>query len=209
MDKKVVKKDTKYELAKRTALDNTFIPVIHNLLTKGYTLADVGMLIGYSGKDSEGWLRRLSADNTDLDLAIQEGIEAANIELIKTAFNECMGYWVEEEDITAQKEKITPKGKNTYYKWTEKWKKTKKRFIPPNTALLWKLLMSRMPQHFNESKRIEIDKKSIELKGEIESEIKSFAGQLMDALSDDIEIRRVDSREIEDERSDDKEMSSL
>ena len=199
MDKKVVKKDTKYELAKRTALDNTFIPVIHNLLTKGYTLADVGMLIGYSGKDSEGWLRRLSADNTDLDLAIQEGIEAANIELIKTAFNECMGYWVEEEDITAQKEKITPKGKNTYYKWTEKWKKTKKRFIPPNTALLWKLLMSRMPESFNETQRIQVDKRSIEIKADAENEIRNFGEQLLQVLNKNSKI--IEADDITDERS--------
>ena len=196
MDKKVVKKDTKYELAKRTALDNTFIPVIHNLLTKGYTLADVGMLIGYSGKDSEGWLRRLSADNTDLDLAIQEGIEAANIELIKTAFNECMGYWVEEEDITAQKEKITPKGKNTYYKWTEKWKKTKKRFIPPNTALLFKLLCCRMPAYFSDLKKVEIDKRTLELQANLEDEILGFAG----ALAAAVQKKQVESQEvIEDE----------
>jgi len=204
MAKKKIQNNT-FELVKRTELDEKFVPVVHNLLSQGYDLADVGMLLGFAGKHPERWLKQLSEKIPDLQKAIELGTQAANIQLIKTAFQEATGYWIEEEEIYAEIEKIFPvpnvnnggplaTGIKPYYRYRDKSRKTKKKFIQPNTQLLFKLLCCRLPQYFSDTRNIQIDKRSLELKGNVEEEIRNFAGALMEAAG----AKKVDSREIID-----------
>ena len=41
-----------------------------------------------------------------------------------------------------------------------------------------------MPEYFQDIQKVEINKKSIEIKAITESEIKSFAGRLMEAITE-------------------------
>lgn len=175
----------KFEIARRSDFSDVLLPVIQNLTANGYNLSDVGTLLGYAGQDPEGWLERLRERYPDLKEAIQVGKEVANAELVRTAFQEAVGYWIEEEEIYANYNKEE-------HTFLDKSKKTKRRFISPNTQLLFKLLCCRMPEYFSDTRKIQVDKRSIEVKANIEEEIKGFAGALLEAAG----VKHIDSKEI-------------
>ena len=190
MAKQTIKK---FELQKSTELSPDILPVIQNLATQGFTLADIGMFLGFAGKDPEGWIRRLQEKYPDIKEALQVGKSAADMELIRTAFNEAVGYWIEEEEVTQQK--IQNPTDPTKTKWVDKWKKNKKRFVAPNAVLLFKLLCSRLPEYFSDIRKIEVDKKIMELKGNIDDEILEFAG----ALGEAVRRKKIESKIVETE----------
>ena len=204
--------DKHIQLANRTVLDDNFAPIIHNLLSEGFNLAEVGLLLGYAGKDSQRWLKRLSEGSEAIQKAVQEGIDAANVKLIQTAFKAAIGYFVTEEEVFAEVEKVIPPpnvakhgpdapARKPYYRFANKSKKTKKRFIEPNTQLLFKLLCNRLPEYFSDSRKIEIDKRSVELKANVEQEIKDSAGALLDAAGIVEKKKRVTSQEIKETKN--------
>lgn len=181
----------KFELQKTNELSADLLPAIQNLAAQGFTLADIGMFLGFTGSDTEGWMRRLQEKFPATKDALQAGKDAADMELIRTAFQEATGYWIEEEELT--KQKIQSPIDPTKTQWIDKWKKTKKRFIPPNAVLLFKLLCSRLPEYFSDIRKIEVDKRTLELKGSIDDEILDFAG----ALGEAVRRKKIESREIE------------
>lgn len=184
----------KFEIAKRTDLNpDNLLPVIQNLTALGFTIADVGIMLGYCGKDPEGWFYRLKEKYPDINKALEIGKNLGDIELIKTAMQESLGYWIEEDEILSENVFEIPvvglgeKCKPMKDKWVKKEKKTKRKFIQPNTQLLFKLLCCRLPEFFSDVKKIEVDKRSISLKGNIEEEIKQFAGALLHNIAEPIE----------------------
>ena len=203
VDKKT-KREVNTKLAKRTILDDKFAPVISNLLSNGFSLADVGLLIGFSGEHPDRWLKRLGEDSGAIQEAIQAGLNAANAKLVATAFDTAMGKWITEEEINYEMKKCRDDEglRQPYWRWKKVRKKEKKRYIEPNTQLLWRLLMSRMPEYFNETKNISIEKRSVELKGEVESEIQSFAGNLLRLVEDEEKPKKVKSKEIKETEND-------
>jgi hypothetical protein len=68
--------------------------------------------------------------------------------------------------------------KNPIYQEIPESVKTKKKHAKKNDALLKFLLLNRLPEYFSDTKRVEINKKSIEIKGNTEKEIREFAGKL-------------------------------
>ena len=58
----------------------------------------------------------------------------------------------------------------------------RKKHAKKSDALLKFLLMNRLPKYFSDTKRVEINKKVIEIKGNTEAEIRTFAGRLLEAI---------------------------
>jgi len=61
-------------------------------------------------------------------------------------------------------------------------KKVKTKRALPNEALLRFILKCRLPEYFQDTQRIEINKKTIEIKEIAQKEIESFAGKLLEAI---------------------------
>ena len=205
--RKLQDKTKRYEIARRSEINaDALLPVIQNLTAEGYNLSDVGMLLGYCGDSPANWLYNLRKKHPEITDAIQIGRQAANTELIRTAFQESVGYWIEEEEIFANNVPVIPvsdkpfgPAKPMQDRYINKSRKTKRRFIQPNTQLLFKLMCCRMPEFFSDTKKVEINKKSLELKGTIEQEIKQFAGALYKIVSgEDIldSKKQIDNEEI-------------
>lgn len=190
MVKRVKKEIKKFEIARRTDLNpETLLPVIQNLTAYGFNIADIGIMLGYTGADPEGWFYRLQEKYPNVEEALKVGKSLGDIELIKTAMQESLGYWIEEEETFAENVFNIPvvglgePAKPIQDKFVNKNKKTKKRYIQPNTQLLFKLLCCRLPEFFSDVKKIEVNKRSISLKGTIEEEIKQFAGALLHTIN--------------------------
>jgi hypothetical protein len=193
MPKKKKINTKKFEIARRQEVNvDSLLPVIQNLTGQGFNLSDVGMLLGYAGDKPDRWLYNLRQKYPEINDAITIGRQAANAELIRTAFQEATGYWIEEEEVLAENIPHFPapdvpfgEPKPMQDKYINKEKKTKRKFIQPNTQLLFKLLCCRLPEFFSDVRKVEIDKRSLELKGTISDEIKSFAGALYRAINTD------------------------
>ena len=205
MPKKKIKKEIKkFEIARRTDLNpENLLPVIQNLTAYGFNLADIGVLLGYVGKDPTAWLYNLRQKYPDVEEALQVGKQLGNIELIKTAIQESLGYWIEEEEIFANNVPVIPvsdkpfgPAKPMQDRYINKSRKTKRKFIQPNTQLLFKLMCCRMPEFFSETHKIQIDKRSIELKGNIEQEIRQFAGALLHVVDAEFEPKETKDEKV-------------
>lgn len=199
--------DKKYELS-RHDYNVSLLPVIQNLTAQGYSIADIGLLIGFGGRQPKSWMERLTNNNPEIKDAIELGKKAADAELIETAVKAATGYWIEEEEIEYDNLPFFPApdkpfgdAKPMQHKYIAKKKKVKKYFVQPNSQLLFKLLCNRMPEHFSDVRKVEVDKRELKLKADLtEKEIRQFAGNLYEALVGDEEIRPVklvESKEVD------------
>jgi len=91
----MVKTKTK-ELAK---LDTSLIPIIKNISAMGLTQADIGIILGYCGKDPKSWFQRISKKFPDIQQAWEAGKGIADTELVVKAFQRAVGYDYEEEEV--------------------------------------------------------------------------------------------------------------
>jgi len=158
------------------------------IVREGGTVPDVGMILGCQAMEGgEEWLAELKAKN----LSITEFLEAAknrvDIELIRVAVKAATGYGYEEEsqeftpvyinEEGAPDAQASPTGEYLPGK-----KNIKKRYQPENTKLLWDLLRSRLPDYFNDTKHIKIDKRVVEIKADAKAEIRSFTAGLAKSI---------------------------
>jgi hypothetical protein len=190
------KPKTKYQIKRRTPFNDDLLPVIQNLTAEGRSLADIGMLLGYAGKSPAMWMRFLKNKHPEVADAIETGAQMADTKLIVTAFDAATGYDVEEVDIEyIAKPVIDGKGLDKI-EYIEKSRKTKQKHIRPDTSLLFKLLCNRLPEYFSDIRKFEIDKRSANVKIDMNKEISEFAGKLMQATKD---RKQVESKEVETE----------
>ena len=180
-------KTEKFEIEKFSKVKvEPLLPIIQNLTAQGYNLADIGMILGYSGKDPKSWIWRLKENHPEIQEAIEAGKNLADVELVKTAFKEATGYTIEEVETYY---KAFPDPNNpTKVRWVAVEKKKKPKYIPPNAILLWKMLCSRLPDLFQDTKKIEINKTTLDIKDVTADEIRRFAGRF---------ARMVDSEVID------------
>lgn len=182
---------TKYQIKKRTPFNDALLPVIQNLTAEGKSLADIGMLLGYAGKNPAAWLRYVKNKYPEVADAMKVGTQLADTKLIVTAFDAATGYDIEEVDIEYI---VTPRidGTNNY---SEKSRKTKRKHVKPDTGLLFKLLCNRLPEYFSDTRKFEIDKRSVSAKVDMNKEISEFAGKLMEAAKN---RKQVESKEVDE-----------
>lgn len=96
-----------------------------------------------------------------------------------------MGYDYEEVDVSIKKVTKYNTDGTTSIVDIPVGEKRKKKHSKRNDQLLKFLLSNRLPEYFSDTKKIEINKKSIEIKADTEEQIKSFAGKLIDSLKED------------------------
>lgn len=186
---------TKYQIKRRTPFNDDLLPVIQNLTAEGRSLADVGMLLGYAGKSPAAWLRFLKNKYPDVADAIEVGAKMADTKLIVTAFDAATGYDIEEIDIELVGIPTIDGGGLSKTKFVERSRKVKRKHVRPDTSLLFKLLCNRLPEYFSDTKRFEINKKSVNAKVDMNKEISDFAGKLMQATKD---RKQVESKVIDE-----------
>ena len=172
----------KYQLALHSKFNPALLPAISNLVGLGMSESDIGIIVGYSGKNPREWLAGLKKRNQDVKEACEVGKKMANVALVSRAWQLAVeGYDYLEEETTY---KIVDGER------VETDFKTKKKPVKPNTALLQILLRSRLPEDFSQT--IKIDKRTMNIDMDSEEEVNSFFGNLIDKKS-------VESKEIEKE----------
>lgn len=172
----------KYDIMARPRKDvNKALAIIaQDLIESGNDISDIGVIVGALGTDSLKWLEGLKKECTDIDEFLKIAKTRADIALIAAAVQAAMGYDYEEVDQTYLK---IPKGMGAdgrpLFEECEGNKKVKKKHARKNDALLKFILQCRMPEYFQDVKKVEINKKTIEIKEVAEKEIMDFAGKLL------------------------------
>lgn len=156
-------------------------------------VSDIGLVLATLGKEDPKALEALKGSVKDVDEFLSLAARRADISLVVAAVRAATGYTYEETEQTFRR--VPRTGSHGEVEITEvpAERKVKTRIMKPNDALLKFLLVNRLPQYFSDSKKIEINKKSIEIKGITEAEIRKFAGDL---------VKVIDCEVIEAENSD-------
>ena len=109
----------------------------------------------------------------------------ANIQLTAAAMKEAMGYDYEDYDQRIVLAYRYDDHGNQVCNEVPGEKKIKKKHARGNETLLKFILSNRMPEYFSDVKRLEINKKTIQIKESTAEEIKSFAGKLASVIEAD------------------------
>lgn len=156
-----------------------------DLLENNASVVDVGAILGTIDNKSDKWLRDLRKECSDIDEFIRFATQRADIALVTAAMKEAVGYEYTEEDITY---KSVPDGHDTAgkpkFKLIETGKKLKKKKHRGNDALLRFILKNRLTEYFQDVKKVEINKKSVEIIENAEEEIKNFGKQIIAKFED-------------------------
>ena len=160
-----------------------FALVAKDLLENNQSVADIGAIVGALGEDSLKWLKDLKAECSSIDEFIEIARQRADIALIVAAVKTALGYEYEEIDQNFLR---VPAGYDDAgipkMREVPSSKKVKTKRALPNEALLRFILKCRLPEYFTDTQRIEINKKTIEVKEIAQKEIESFAGKLLEAI---------------------------
>ena len=143
----------KFQIEKGTRFDKNLLPLIQNLSAEGRSEADIGIVLGYAGKDPAQWLKDLKRNHPEVRDAWEAGRQLADLKLVQTAFEVATGYdFTETEESFRQIEKMV----DGELKIVEipVGSKIRKKYIKPDATLLFKLLcidflsISRMSRDF-------------------------------------------------------------
>lgn len=167
----------------KKSLEAAMTLVAKDLLEKNQSVADIGVIVGALGEDSLKWLKDLKAECATVDEFIELATKRADIALIVAAVKTALGYEYEEIDQNFLR---VPDGYddggNPRMREVPSNKKVKTKRALPNEALLRFILKCRLPEYFQDVQRVEINKKTIEIKEIAQKEIESFAGKLLEAI---------------------------
>jgi hypothetical protein len=185
----------KNAIVKKIKFDLALLPVIQNLASLGKTEADIGMIIGYSGRKPGKFIAQLKKECPDVAIALEVGRRLADIELVTTAFEAAVGY--DYTEMTRDYKFVEIRDEETgelirREKTLVKEKKSDKK-QRPDSAILKMLLLSRLPDYFIDSKKVTLTQ--IMEADPTEDEIRRFAGKLMALVNPTkvIEAQVIDS----------------
>lgn len=151
-------------------------------------ISDVGAILGALSGDVKA-LESLKKECGSVEEFVKEAGTLANVALVAAATKAALGYVAEER---TQEYKKMPVGYDTnsqpIMEDIETGEKIKQIHVKPSETMLKFLLSNRLPEYFSDTKKVEINKKSIEIKADTEAEIKRFAGKLLDAVAVDAEF---------------------
>ncbi len=158
-----------------------FALVAKDLLENNQNVADVGTIIGALGEDSLKWLKDLKDECTTIDEFVEIARQRADIALIVQAVKCALGYEYREEDRTYRNilNNRDEKGAPVMKEIVEGRKVKIKRALP-NEALLRFILKCRLPEYFQDTQRIEINKKTIEIKELAGRQIEEFGRKFLE-----------------------------
>lgn len=181
-----------FKLPKGVGYDANFLPIIQNLSALGYPAADIGMILGYAGKDARQFIKNLSKNYSDMAEAIKIGNSMANSYLVAQMFKSAVGYDYDEEDF-----KYTHNEDGTVKNKIQTGGKTKHYSGSPQLAMF--VAANRMPESF--VNRLEIHKKNFDLFKEVPKDtIKRLAGKLLEYADHRKKVESKEIKETEDDR---------
>ena len=156
--------------------------LITEIIKENPSLADVGTIVGCLGEGSVKELEELKKNCTSIDDFLEVARQRADVALVVAAVKAALGYDYEE---TEEKISRVPRnGTDGQIIITEVITGVikRKKHAKKSDALLKFLRLNRLPEYFSDTKKVEINKKVIEIKGNTEAEIKLFAGKLLDII---------------------------
>lgn len=160
-----------------------FAIVAKDILENNQNIADVGVILGALGEDSLKWLKDLKAECNTVDEFIEIARQRADISLIVAAVKCALGY--EYEEIVQNYLKVPGQRDergNPVMRDMPGNKQVKTKRALPNEALLRFILKCRLPEYFQDTQRIEINKKTIEIKEIAQKEIEDFGRKLLESI---------------------------
>ena len=170
----------------RKDVNAAFALVAKDLLENNQSVADMGAIVGALGEDSLKWLKDLKAECSTIDEFIEIARQRADIALIVAAVKTALGYEYEEIDQNFLR---VPAGYDDAgipkMREVPSSKKVKTKRALPNEALLRFILKCRLPEYFQDTQRIEINKKTIEIKEVAQKEIEEFGRKLLESIKNE------------------------
>ena len=164
-------------------LEKALSLVAKDLIANGQDVADIGTIVGALGEDSLKWLKDLKSECTTVDEFLEIATKRADIALIVAAVKCALGYSYEEID---QNYIRVPAGYDDAgipkMREVPSSKKVKTKRALPNESLLRFILKCRLPEYFQDTQRIEINKKTIEIKEVAQKEIEEFGRKLLESI---------------------------
>ena len=168
--------------------------LITDIIKENPDLSDIGTIIGCLGEGSIKDLEELKKSCSSIDDFLEIARKRADVALVVAAIKAAIGY--DYEEIEERISKVPKRGMDdkviicdVITGVTRRKKHAKK-----SDALLKFLLMNRLPEFFSDTKKVEINKKVIEIKGNTEEEIRRFAGGLLKAI--DVDFIEIDNENI-------------
>jgi hypothetical protein len=162
-------------------LGAAFALVAKDLLENNQNIADVGVILGALGEDSLKWLKDLKTECANVDEFIELATKRADIALIVAAVKCALGYEYIEIDENFLK---VPDGYDKLgipkMREVPSNKKVKTKRALPNEALLRFILKCRLPEYFQDVQRVEINKKTIEIKELAGRQIEEFGRKFLE-----------------------------
>lgn len=159
--------------------------VVADLMKNGQDIVDIGIIVGCLGSNSKKWLQDLKDECTSIDEFLELASKRADIELISAMVKAALGYDYKEQDIVYENKREKDAEGQWVYKKVEGKRTVKHKHARKNDALLKFILKNRYPEYFHDAQKIEINKKSIEIKDITENEIRGFAGKLLETENED------------------------
>ena len=170
----------------KKSLEMAMTLVAKDLLENNQSVADIGTIVGTLGEDSLKWLKDLKTECSTVDEFIELATKRADIALIVAAVKCALGYEYEEIDQNFLR---VPAGYDDAgipkMREVPSNKKVKTKRALPNEALLRFILKCRLPEYFQDTQRIEINKKTIEIKEIAQKEIEEFGRKLLDSIKNE------------------------
>lgn len=162
-------------------LGAAFALVAKDLLENNQNIADVGVILGALGEDSLKWLKDLKAECANVDEFIELATKRADIALIVAAVKCALGYEYEEIDQNFLRVPAGYDGDGKpLMREVPSNKKVKTKRALPNEALLRFILKCRLPEYFQDVQRVEINKKTIEIKELAGRQIEEFGRKFLE-----------------------------
>lgn len=188
------------EIVKKTSDFNmSLLPVIKGMAALGHNEADVGLVIGFTGRNPEKFFKGLCEKYPEVKDAYEVGKQLADTELVTTAWEVATGYkYTEQVKEYIYEDVLDDEGEPTgeRVKVLNK-EKTYKRHTKPDTSILKMLLISRMPKQFTDSKKGIDDFDPFDGGDNTADEIKHFAGEFAKMLKS-MSTKKIESKELKD-----------
>jgi len=168
---------------KQESEEKALTRLVTEIIKDNPNLSDLGTVIGCMGDEPVKDLEELKKSCKSIDEFLEIAQKRADVALVVAATKAAMGYDYEEtEQIIRKKCMGFDEDGIPSFQDVPESVKLRKKHAKKNDALLKFLLLNRLPQYFSDTKRVEINKKSIEIKGNTEAEIREFAGKLLDVI---------------------------
>jgi hypothetical protein len=149
-------------------------------------VASLGVIIGAMSGDVKA-LEKLKKEAGSVEDFLAQAGDLANVALVAAATKAAIGHTFEE--VTTEIKRFVD-GYNSdgtvRVRDVPVGEKRRTKYILPSESILKFLLSNRLPQYFSDTKKVEINKRIIEIKGNAEEEIRKFAGNLLESL--DVEV---------------------